>query len=34
MKDHRLAKRAKEIGSAAVVITLINVLVVWLLLLI
>jgi diacylglycerol kinase (ATP) len=30
---HRLAKRAKDIGSAAVLITLLNVVVVWLLLL-
>jgi diacylglycerol kinase (ATP) len=29
LEDHRLAKRAKDIGSAAVFITLLNVAVVW-----
>jgi diacylglycerol kinase (ATP) len=29
LEDHRLAKRAKDIGSAAVLIGLINVLIVW-----
>jgi len=33
LENHRLAKRAKDIGSAAVLIALINVLVVWLLVL-
>ena len=32
-EDHRLAKRAKDIGSAAVFVSLANVVVVWLLLL-
>jgi diacylglycerol kinase (ATP) len=32
-EDHRLAKRAKDIGSAAVFVSLINVAVVWLLVL-
>ena len=29
LEDHKLAKRAKDIGSAAVLISLVNVLVVW-----
>ena len=29
LENHRLAKRAKDIGSAAVLIALVNVLVVW-----
>ena len=29
LEDHRLAKRAKDIGSAAVLISLVNVLIVW-----
>jgi len=29
LDDHRLAKRAKDIGSAAVLISLINVVVIW-----
>ncbi|MGB8149175.1 MAG: diacylglycerol kinase, partial [Azonexus sp.] len=29
LENHRLAKRAKDIGSAAVLVALINVLVVW-----
>ena len=29
LENHRLAKRAKDIGSAAVLVSLINVLVVW-----
>ncbi len=33
LEDHRLAKRAKDIGSAAVFLSLLNVLVVWLLVL-
>ena len=33
LEDHRLAKRAKDIGSAAVLISLINVAVVWALIL-
>jgi len=33
LDDHKLAKRAKDIGSAAVLITIINLLVVWLLVL-
>jgi len=33
-EDHRLAKRAKDMGSAAVFIALVNVVVVWLLVLI
>ena len=33
LDDHRLAKRAKDIGSAAVLITIINLLVVWILVL-
>jgi diacylglycerol kinase (ATP) len=33
LDDHRLAKRAKDIGSAAVLITLLNMLLVWLLVL-
>lgn len=33
LDDHRLAKRAKDIGSAAVLISLINLVVVWLLVL-
>lgn len=33
LDDHSLAKRAKDIGSAAVLLALINVLVVWLLVL-
>lgn len=31
LEDHRLAKRAKDIGSAAVLVSLINVALVWLL---
>jgi diacylglycerol kinase (ATP) len=33
LEHHRLAKRAKDIGSAAVLISLVNVVVVWLLVL-
>jgi diacylglycerol kinase (ATP) len=33
LEHHRLAKRAKDIGSAAVLLSLINVVVVWLLVL-
>jgi diacylglycerol kinase (ATP) len=33
LDDHRLAKRAKDIGSAAVMLSLVNVAVVWLLVL-
>ena len=33
LENHRLAKRAKDIGSAAVLISLINVVVIWLLVL-
>ena len=33
LDDHRLAKRAKDIGSAAVLITIVNLMVVWLLVL-
>jgi diacylglycerol kinase (ATP) len=33
LENHRLAKRAKDIGSAAVLVALINVVVVWLLVL-
>jgi len=33
LDDHRLAKRAKDIGSAAVLITIINLVLVWLLVL-
>jgi diacylglycerol kinase (ATP) len=33
LENHRLAKRAKDIGSAAVFISLVNVLVVWVLVL-
>lgn len=33
LENHRLAKRAKDIGSAAVMISLVNVVVVWLLVL-
>jgi diacylglycerol kinase (ATP) len=33
LEHHRLAKRAKDIGSAAVLFSLINVVVVWLLVL-
>jgi len=29
LEDHRLAKRAKDIGSAAVLISLLNVVLVW-----
>ena len=29
LDDHRLAKRAKDIGSAAVLISLLNLVVVW-----
>ena len=29
LEDHRLAKRAKDIGSAAVLISLLNLVVVW-----
>jgi diacylglycerol kinase (ATP) len=34
LEDHSLAKRAKDIGSAAVMVTLVNVAVVWLLILV
>jgi diacylglycerol kinase (ATP) len=34
LEDHNLAKRAKDIGSAAVMLSLINVAVVWLLVLV
>jgi len=34
LDDHKLAKRAKDIGSAAVLITLVNMVVVWALVLI
>lgn len=34
LDNHRLAKRAKDIGSAAVLVSLINVAVIWLLVLI
>lgn len=33
LEDHRLAKRAKDIGSAAVLLSLLNVIAVWLLVL-
>ncbi|MDD2914812.1 MAG: diacylglycerol kinase [Gallionella sp.] len=33
LDDHRLAKRAKDIGSAAVLITIVNLVIVWLLVL-
>jgi len=33
LDDHKLAKRAKDIGSAAVLITIINLMVVWILIL-
>jgi diacylglycerol kinase (ATP) len=33
LDDHNLAKRAKDIGSAAVLVTLLNLIVVWLLVL-
>jgi diacylglycerol kinase (ATP) len=33
LEHHRLAKRAKDIGSAAVLISLINIMIVWLLVL-
>jgi diacylglycerol kinase (ATP) len=33
LDDHRLAKRAKDIGSAAVLLGLVNLVVVWLLVL-
>jgi diacylglycerol kinase (ATP) len=33
LENHRLAKRAKDIGSAAVFVSLVNVLVVWILVL-
>jgi len=33
LDDHRLAKRAKDIGSAAVLITIINLVLVWMLVL-
>ena len=33
LDDHRLAKRAKDIGSAAVLITIVNLVMVWLLVL-
>ena len=33
LDDHKLAKRAKDIGSAAVLITIINLIVVWILVL-
>lgn len=34
LEDHRLAKRAKDIGSAAVMLSLINLLVIWVVMLI
>lgn len=34
LEHHRLAKRAKDIGSAAVLISLLNVIIVWLLVLV
>jgi diacylglycerol kinase (ATP) len=34
LENHRLAKRAKDIGSAAVLMALVNVVVVWTLVLI
>lgn len=34
LENHRLAKRAKDIGSAAVLVSLVNVVIVWLLVLI
>ncbi|HEY8070001.1 MAG TPA: diacylglycerol kinase [Burkholderiales bacterium] len=34
LEDHNLAKRAKDIGSAAVMVALVNVVVVWLLILV
>ena len=34
LEHHRLAKRAKDIGSAAVLVSLVNVVIVWLLVLI
>ena len=34
LEDHSLAKRAKDIGSAAVMLSLVNVAVVWLLILV
>jgi diacylglycerol kinase (ATP) len=33
LDDHRLAKRAKDIGSAAVLLSLLNLVVVWVLVL-
>ena len=33
LDDHNLAKRAKDIGSAAVLVTILNLVVVWLLVL-
>ena len=33
LDDHRLAKRAKDIGSAAVLVTIVNLILVWLLVL-
>ena len=33
LEDHRLAKRAKDIGSAAVLISLLNLVIVWMLVL-
>jgi diacylglycerol kinase (ATP) len=33
LDDHRLAKRAKDIGSAAVLISLLNLVIVWMLVL-
>ena len=33
LDDHKLAKRAKDIGSAAVLITIVNLMMVWLLVL-
>lgn len=33
LDDHRLAKRAKDIGSAAVLVTIVNLILVWLLIL-
>jgi diacylglycerol kinase (ATP) len=33
LDNHRLAKRAKDIGSAAVLVSLINVAIIWLLVL-
>lgn len=33
LDDHRLAKRAKDIGSAAVLVTIVNLILIWLLIL-